>query len=103
MELIWAPRKSVAPAGAHSGSPNNWDNYTFPHYREFDENWNYTKVPLNQSNDLETMIDAVSVTPGGITTGLGKNVVQKKVVDMATNATVKKGVKEAIKAVHTEN
>jgi hypothetical protein len=57
-------------------------------------------IPLTKSDDLETMTDAISVTPGGISTGLGKNKLQEKAIDWVTNTVVKDGTKKVLKAVH---
>jgi hypothetical protein len=57
-------------------------------------------IPLTKSDDLETMTDAISVTPWGISTGLGKNKLQEKAIDWVTNTVVKDGTKKVLKAVH---
>ena len=98
--IVMSQTNVIIKEGPHPGDPDDWNNYTFPHYRQFDENWNYVKIPLFKSDELETMTDAISATPGGISLGIGKNRIQKKVINWVTNKAVKDGSKETLESLH---
>lgn len=88
----------VIEEGPHSGRANNPDNYLFPHYREFDENWNYVKrnnYEITTFSDAKPLIkDIFDVVPTPVKTGKGK------IVDWTVETEVKEIVKAIIDKLH---
>lgn len=85
--------------GPHPGRAHSSDNYWFPNFRQFDEDWNYVSKPLIDNatfeESKETIRDVIDIIPFPIKTGFGS-----QVLDFATESLIKETIKEGVNSVH---